>query len=75
VFHLSLADDYMPYFISHHAKYGRSPFGFPFLGTGLVLTCTGLAILAAPELLAYFVATIFLLIGISLLSYGWKMRK
>jgi len=35
----------------------------------------GLAILAAPELLAYFVATILLIIGTSILTTWWKVRN
>lgn len=46
-----------------------------FLIHGFLFTFFGLAILAAPELLAYFVATILLIVGISMLSTWWKMRR
>ncbi len=50
-------------------------FGNGFLFNGLLFTFFGFAILAAPELLAYFVATILLVIGVSMLTSWWKLRK
>lgn len=41
---------------------------------GLLFVFFGLAILGAPELLAYFVASILLFIGASLLTAWWKLR-
>jgi hypothetical protein len=42
---------------------------------GLFFTLTGVAILSAPDLLAYFVATLLIIVGIVMLQYGWKMKK
>jgi len=53
----------------------QSRFGGGLLFNGLLCVLFGLAILAAPELLAYFVATILLIIGASLLSAWWKIRN
>ncbi len=50
-------------------------FGKAFLFNGLLCVFFGLAILAAPELLAYFVATILLIIGVSMLSTWYKIKK
>ena len=49
--------------------------GNGLLFNGLLCVFFGIAILAAPELLAYFVATILLVIGASLLSTWWKVRQ
>ena len=54
----------------------RTPqFGNALLFNGLLCVFFGLAILAAPELLAYFVATILLIIGTSILPTWWKVRN
>lgn len=59
-----------------HFGGSRPPqFGNALLFNGLLCVFFGLAILAAPELLAYFVATILLIIGTSLLTSWWKMRR
>ncbi len=50
-------------------------FGNGLLFNGLLCVFFALAILAAPELLAYFVAVILLVIGTSMLSAWWKIRK
>jgi len=65
----------MPFFLSHHFRYSRLPFGSSMTFSGLLFTVTGIAILAAPELLAYFVATLLIIIGITLLSSAWKARQ
>lgn len=57
-------------FHSNHPQFGGT-----LLFVGLLCVFFGLAILAAPDLLAYFVATILLIIGASLLSAWWKIRK
>lgn len=58
----------------------RQPYekGFSFLRSSLLLisiVCIlfGIAIIEAPELLAYIVATFFIITGISLLTTWWKM--
>ena len=53
----------------------RSPFGGGLLFNGLLCVFFGLAILAAPDLLAYFVAVLLLIFGASLLSAWWNIRK
>jgi uncharacterized membrane protein HdeD (DUF308 family) len=42
---------------------------------GLLLTLLALAILVWPELLAYMVATALLFGGVSLLLWGWSVRR
>ncbi len=42
---------------------------------GALLICTGLLLYAHPELLAYFVAGLFLLAGLGLLAFAWRMRS
>ena len=59
-----------------HFGNGRPPrFGGSLLFNGLLCVFFGLAILAAPELLAYFVATLLIIMGTSMLIAGWKLRK
>jgi len=52
----------------------------PFLSAtllipGLILVFSGIAILAAPELLAYFVATLLILGGFSLIGTWMRLRR
>lgn len=49
--------------------------GNVLLFNGLLCVFFGLAILAAPELLAFFVATILIFIGVSILTMWWKVRN
>ena len=53
----------------------KPQFGGTLLFVGLLCVFFGLAILAAPELLAYFVASILLIIGASSISAWWKLQK
>ena len=61
----------------------RPPYGRPYggsMGSGLLLSgilCVlfGLAIIADPALLAYIVATFFIVTGVSLLTAWWKLRR
>ena len=56
--------------------HNRPPrFGNGFLFNGLLCVFFALAILSAPDLLAYFVAVILLIIGTSMLTAWWKIRK
>ena len=50
-------------------------FGGGLLFNGLLCVFFGLAILAAPDLLAFFVAAILIIIGVSILSAWWKVRN
>ncbi len=63
----------------HLFHFGNGPrvpqFGNGLLFNGLLCVFFGLAILAAPDLLAYFVATILLIIGTSILTTWWKIRN
>jgi len=43
--------------------------------SGLLCILFGIAIISAPELLAYIVAIFFILLGASLFVTGWRMRK
>ena len=45
------------------------------MGPGLFLTLMAMAILLWPELLAYMVAGVLLFAGLTLLTWGWTMRK
>jgi uncharacterized membrane protein HdeD (DUF308 family) len=56
-------------------KQGPSRFGSSFLLLGLLSLFFGLAILSAPELLAYLVAGFFIVAGIWMLGIWWKLRK
>jgi hypothetical protein len=42
-------------------------------GMGFILVA--LAILLWPELLAYMVASVLLFIGVTLVAWGWRMRR
>lgn len=58
-----------------HARNGSFPTGGGLLFNGLLCVFFGLAILAAPELLAYFVATVLLFFGVTLLTAWWNVRN
>ena len=67
----------MPFFFLHRRPYGSGSMpavGSSLLGAGLLCILFGLAIIAAPELLAYFVASFLLLIGCTLVGIWWRMR-
>lgn len=49
--------------------------GSGLLTGGLLSLIFGLAIIAAPELLAYIVASFFVVTGISLLLTWWSLRR
>ncbi|MBM3231293.1 hypothetical protein FJZ28_03110 [Candidatus Peregrinibacteria bacterium] len=59
----------------HFSRNPSSPFGGGLLFNGLLCVFFGLAILAAPELLAYFVATVLLFFGATMLTMWWKVRN
>lgn len=62
-------------FRPHSQPYGRPPsMGPSLLMAGIVCILIGLAVIAAPELIAYFVAGIFIFVGLSLLGAWWRMR-
>jgi Flp pilus assembly protein TadB len=42
---------------------------------GVVLTAVAIAILLWPELLAYMVASLLLFAGVTLMTWGWRMRR
>jgi len=44
------------------------------LMNGVLCVLFGIAILAAPELLAFIVATFFIVVGLSLLVTWWKLK-
>ena len=45
------------------------------LSAGLLSLAFGIAVLVAPDLLAYLVATFFIIMGISFVSTWWNLRK
>ncbi len=49
--------------------------GWLFIVPGLLLTLMALAILLWPELLAYMVAGAMLFGGLSLITWGWSLRR
>lgn len=53
---------------------GRGGVRSGLLSTGLLSLFFGLAIIAAPELLAYIVASFFVVMGVSLLLTWWNLR-
>jgi hypothetical protein len=44
------------------------------LSIGLLALLFGIAILIQPDLIAYIVATFFIVIGLSLLGTWWRMK-
>jgi uncharacterized membrane protein HdeD (DUF308 family) len=54
---------------------GRNPFGSSLLVNGVLCMLFGLAILAAPELLAYIVASFMIIVGASLIISWWRIRR
>ena len=60
-------------------RHSEAPFRGPrwggsFIFNGALCIIFAFLIFANPALLAYIVATFFLLLGISLISVGWRMR-
>jgi len=57
-------------------KHDQMPsFGGGLLFNGLLCVFFGLAVLAAPELLAYFIATLLIVLGASMLTTWWKIQQ
>ncbi len=61
--------------VSVGKKPGFSAVGAGLLFNGLLCILFALAIFSAPELLAYFIATLLLIMGISLLATWWKFKQ
>ena len=55
--------------------YDNRPFGSSLLVTSLLCLLFGSAILVAPELLAYIVATFLILVGVVLFMFWWRVRS
>jgi uncharacterized membrane protein HdeD (DUF308 family) len=49
--------------------------GAGLLFNGILCVAFGLAVLAAPELLAYLVAVFLIILGSTLIAAGWKLRQ
>ncbi|MEZ4860309.1 MAG: hypothetical protein R3C14_03350 [Caldilineaceae bacterium] len=66
-----------PFFTRYQSRPSQSSSGMAWLlmAPGLFLTLLALAILIWPELLAYLVATALLFAGLSLIVWGWSMRR
>lgn len=66
-----------PFFTRDQSRPSQSSSGMAWLlmAPGLFLTLLALAILIWPELLAYLVATALLFAGLSLIVWGWSMRR
>jgi len=54
---------------------GGGGLGLLLMVPGLLLTLMAIAILLWPELLAYMVAGAMLFGGLSLITWGWRMRR
>jgi uncharacterized membrane protein HdeD (DUF308 family) len=54
--------------------YRRNPFWITPVLIGFLLVLIGILIFSKPELLAYFVAGVFIAIGIALIAFGVSMR-
>ncbi len=68
----------MPLFFLHRrSSYPGAPSsgGSSLLGSSLLCLLFGLAILAAPDLLAYFIASFLILIGLMLFGMWWRIRR
>jgi len=59
----------------HHVRFGGSGLGLLVMLPGVLLSLMALAILLWPELLAYMVAGAMLFGGLSLITWGWRMRR
>ena len=67
-----------PFVTSRQGRYVRSGgngISLLVMIPGILLTLMALAILVWPELLAYMVAGAMLFGGLSLLTWGWRMRQ
>lgn len=64
------------YFTTFQRRSRMLPGGWSLLMLpGFFLTLMALAILIWPELLAYMVASVLLLVGLSLLGWAWSLRQ
>jgi len=54
---------------------GPGGFWWVLMAPGIALTVVALAIIAWPELLAYMIAGLLLFAGITLMLWGWRIRK
>lgn len=67
-----------PFSTSRQGRYvgsGASGLGLLVMLPGVLLSLMALAILLWPELLAYMVAGAMLFGGLSLITWGWRMRR
>ena len=63
-------------FRPHRPSYQPRPaFGTTLILNGLLFILFSLLVFAAPELLAYIVAAFLLIVGVSLVAAGWRMRQ
>lgn len=60
---------------SYVSKPRSSLLGKSFLTSGLLSLLFGIMILIQPDLIAYLVATFFIVIGVSLLGTWWKLGR
>lgn len=54
---------------------GSRIIGSSFLSGGILALAFGIAILIAPDLLAYLVAIFFIVMGLSLIGTWWNLRR
>jgi hypothetical protein len=62
-------------FDQRFASQGSGGFWWLLMAPGIALTVVALAIIAWPELLAYMIAGLLLSAGITLMLWGWRIRK
>jgi len=67
----------MWFLLQPRQPYEKRPSGIRswLLLLGIICVLFGLAIIEAPELLAYIVATFFIMTGVSLLLTWWKLYR
>lgn len=54
---------------------GPAGFGYGSGFVGVVLVLIGVLLFVMPELLAYVVASVFVITGLGMLAAGWRMRQ
>ncbi len=56
-------------------RHAGAALGSGMLSLGLLSLLFGLLVFLAPELLAYLVASFFVILGASMVSMWWRMRR
>lgn len=63
-------------FLNRHSSIPpRNPFGPSLLMNGILLILFGLLILAEPDLIAYIVAVLLIIVGCMFVASWWRMKR